>query len=639
MRPNDAESDVLKRLLASQGSSEVIHTTLTTDQRVIARVTDGIYREPASALRELISNAYDADATLVTIRTDAPRFDRIVVEDNGQGMSPKALTRMIHHIGGSAKRTKLGGELGITDNGNPTLTPRGRKIIGKIGIGLFSVSQMTQSFQIVTKIKGDDYSTVAAITLKQYSDATGEGSEDDAYEAGKVNIWREPSPNPKSHGTSIILTGIRPATRKILKSSDLWNLIDNPDEDTPATQSRKPPTYYVGRLDPQGESYLGEDTKRMRLPWAENDSPYAAFDKMVDAVWSDIGKTSANPTLSSVFDYYLRMIWELALAVPLPYVAGHPFDQSTDDWANVYRLSNEVKGSPLKLGDGDIIRESLSLTDASEKLDFEVVIDGVSLRRPVKFRGLPTTGHALKKPLVFVGKCRHEFNNVPVEFSGGPLEFEAYLFWTPKIAPTEHRGSLVRIHGASGTLFDNTFMDYQVAEISRLKQITCEIFVSKGLESALNIDRESFNTAHPHVIFLTRWLHSALRQLTNTQKSLARKERERLRSETSTRSSSILSQIVQKVWDAESGESGSRVPVIEFIESAVDGGKQTFDSDLAFLVSSARRDGGHPYNKAHNQKLEAIIQLLAAFDVFELLDQERSQRLFDAIAEVMSFDA
>src|SRR5262245_18560411 len=83
-------------------------TRLQTDERVLARITDGIYREPASALRELVFNAYDADATQVRISTDAPRFSKIVVIDDGDGMTYDVLDHLIHHIGGSAKRTKDG---------------------------------------------------------------------------------------------------------------------------------------------------------------------------------------------------------------------------------------------------------------------------------------------------------------------------------------------------------------------------------------------------------------------------------------------------------------------------------------------------------------------------------------------------
>lgn len=80
---------------------------------------------------------------------------------------------------------------------------------------------------------------------------------------------------------------------------------------------------------------------------------------------------------------------------------------------------------------------------------------------------------------------------------------------------------LVRIRDASGTLFDPTFLNYQVSEQNRLRQITAEIFVHDGLDSAINIDRESFNYSHPHFLFIQKWLHRALRLLANRLKALA----------------------------------------------------------------------------------------------------------------------
>jgi hypothetical protein len=43
----------------------------------------------------------------------------------------------------------------------------------------------------------------------------------------------------------------------------------------------------------------------------------------------------------------------------------------------------------------------------------------------------------------------------------------------------------------------------------------------KGLDAALNIDRESFNYAHPHYQIIQRWVHRALKQIMNTLKQLA----------------------------------------------------------------------------------------------------------------------
>ncbi|MHB9103165.1 MAG: ATP-binding protein [Sulfuricella sp.] len=164
-------NELAAQIRSNVDSEHFVSTTLKTDERVIARVTDGIYRQPGSALRELISNAYDADATRVVVNTDAPRFERIVIEDNGHGMSPEVLAHLLFHIGGSAKRSDGGRALGITAPDDPLRSPGGRRLIGKIGIGLFSVSQLTHSFQIITKVKDDPYRTIATVVLKQYLDA------------------------------------------------------------------------------------------------------------------------------------------------------------------------------------------------------------------------------------------------------------------------------------------------------------------------------------------------------------------------------------------------------------------------------------------------------------------------------------
>ena len=202
---------------------EPIRTVLDTDERVIARITDGIYRKPESALRELISNAYDADATKVTIQTDFPRFEKITVRDNGIGMGSDALGNMIKHIGGSAKRSDLGGEIGMNDPNNPDLTNSGRKFIGKIGIGLFSVAQLTQRFQIITKQKGNEYRLVADVLLNIYSEKENDNPDTKIFESGEVQIRKVRASDIESQGTDIILMNLRKSAIDILKSSDVWH--------------------------------------------------------------------------------------------------------------------------------------------------------------------------------------------------------------------------------------------------------------------------------------------------------------------------------------------------------------------------------------------------------------------------------
>ena len=233
--PPKTDADLAANIEGSSSGSPV-NTALRTDERVLARVTDGIYRQPGSAIRELVSNAYDADAKQVVIKTDRPRFRTLSVEDDGMGMTPTALAHLLHHIGGSAKRSRAGAGLGIASSSDPTRSPSGRRLIGKIGIGLFSVSQLTHRFQIITKTAGDPFRTIAVVVLRQYSDESAPTPDEaeDSTSAGLVTIWREPATDIDSHGTTIILTDVRPQTRDTLQSRDLWEAIDADGAPAPA---------------------------------------------------------------------------------------------------------------------------------------------------------------------------------------------------------------------------------------------------------------------------------------------------------------------------------------------------------------------------------------------------------------------
>jgi hypothetical protein len=634
------ETDLVSAINNSKASDNVVYTVLKTDERVIARVTDGIYRQPASALRELISNAYDADATRVVIKTDAPRFSRISIEDNGHGMTPEALAHMLMHIGGSAKRQTEGKDLGITSLDNPTNSPEGRKLIGKIGIGIFSVAQLTYNFQIITKTKNDNFRTIAVVNLRQYSDEYLNQDNSEDYESGKVSIWREKALDLETHGTTIILNNIKPQARDTLQSKEIWTAVEHSEQTFSTDEiTLDPPKFHVGKVDATGQMLRGTEGKTNSVPWIETDSPKEAFAKLVDSVWNEIDNANPNPQLDKIFDYYLQMIWNLSLAVPLPYVQDHIFNMNLSDWTYSYLVANEPRGAAkmIENKDGENVRDIIGLSEGKSALDFEVFIDDLQLFRPIKFEGLPTSGHALKKPLVLIGKCKEEFAKFPAELSGGPLNFEAYLFWTPKVAPTEHRGSLIRINGSSGTLFDPTFMRYQIAEQTRLKQITCEIFIHEGFDSALNIDRESFNFAHPHSVFLTRWLHSALRQLATTQKRIASEVRTEVRGEIQNRQKNEIQQIALDIWKQETNDEFSVPPVVSI--------KDTDDNETAekadiVLVKTLHKEQKiskpeNAHSKIQTEKIKAITQILASFGLLEHLTQQQQNRLLNAIYHVL----
>jgi hypothetical protein len=101
----------------------------------IIRELSGIYPTFVSAFKELISNAYDADATLVTIHLSSD-MSTITIEDNGTGMTPFEFQNEYIRIGGSEQRQ------------GANLTTGGRLPIGRKGIGFLAVARYCRRVQV-----------------------------------------------------------------------------------------------------------------------------------------------------------------------------------------------------------------------------------------------------------------------------------------------------------------------------------------------------------------------------------------------------------------------------------------------------------------------------------------------------------
>lgn len=639
---------LVEAIAANHKAKQPTTTTLGTDERVLARVSDGIYRQPASALRELLANAYDADASEVTVQTDAPRFESISVRDDGHGMSTEALVRMIKHIGGSAKRTKAGQEIGITNKHDPSLSPGGRKLIGKIGIGLFSVSQLTRRFRVITKEKGSDHRLVADVVLRTYSEDEDPSDKKDAkkFEGGTVTIQVAEAKDPATHGTEVLLFDLQPAAKDMLRSKEVWDRVGGPQDESSQyhEQTIQPPTYHLGRVDPKSDNIVLDSAQ---LPWKTEDAPDARFHKLVAAVAEESGKRTAKPSIAVTLDRYLQSIWNLSLALPLAYIESHPFDLTSEDDPRTFELSNAAKGqsTEIKRAKKQSLREALKLTYPPPKesaSDFVVLFDNIRLARPLRFNGLPSTDlkNASKTPLLFVGKFKADLSKIPGEVSGGrELDFEAYFLWSPRIVPTEHNGVLVRMANASGTLFDPSFFGYQVAELTRLAQISGEIFVKRGLDAALNIDRESFNFGHPHAKMLTTWVHRALRQITNTQKRISKLARDARRETTKTSGRGLIAKIVEEELEIANVENPTEAQWFEDKEgqaSARKAGKIVLDREsiLAKLPPPRNSQASKQERNLFEDKLVAVAQILDAYGLLDRLDFKEQQRLIHAIARI-----
>jgi len=186
-------------------------------RKILADIGRGIYRTPANAIKELISNAFDACATWVKISTNVPYFDVFTCEDNGEGMSVEELKVIFKNIGSSTKRK--GGEEYIECKNFKNYKNFKRPLIGKIGIGLLAVSQICDKFTIISKKKNQKEALKASIDLLQFEreKAYLNGEGDIAlgeYELTTVLVPQEE--RPISY-TKIIMESLKKGFQKKLK--------------------------------------------------------------------------------------------------------------------------------------------------------------------------------------------------------------------------------------------------------------------------------------------------------------------------------------------------------------------------------------------------------------------------------------
>lgn len=144
MRERNAVTD-LPYIVAGKETGKI---PVRISYRIIELFSEGLYASPNKAIEELVSNAFDAGATNVHVilspdRTVPDAF--IAVIDDGTGMKPDDLRQ--HWL------------IGVSNKRNLKKPPKGRKQIGKFGIGKLATFVLSTHLTHVCRIDKKYFAT------------------------------------------------------------------------------------------------------------------------------------------------------------------------------------------------------------------------------------------------------------------------------------------------------------------------------------------------------------------------------------------------------------------------------------------------------------------------------------------------
>lgn len=131
-----------------EAGSVTDHINVEISFQIIGLFSEGLYSSPNKAIEELVSNAFDADATCVHTVMSPDRASpsaSIAILDNGTGMDSSGLKT--HWIVGDSVKSQS------------RTTAKGRHTIGKFGIGKLASYVLGNRLTHVSKSRGKFYST------------------------------------------------------------------------------------------------------------------------------------------------------------------------------------------------------------------------------------------------------------------------------------------------------------------------------------------------------------------------------------------------------------------------------------------------------------------------------------------------
>jgi len=429
----------------------------------ILRELSGVYKPFVKAFKELVSNAFDADADHAVIEV-ADDFSSISLSDDGVGMSPFEFRSDFTRIGGGSRKWAS------------ERTDKGRLRIGNKGIGFLALARYCSLLEVESSSERKYSHTIELPTTPATLDlaevfgfpvptdsldgrlscrATGVGRRKRRLKEGTDfsvdfrmgTIGVESQPGPVKVDLKLKCEGIR--FKAVMDFDRLLELVDKAD---------------LEKLDDFATIEIQEDDdrspERRTCITARNLKSFVRRELRADRRKGNVRNVSSLAGLN-------RFVWHLSRCTPVAYAEG---------------LRPEA----------DSLRELLKP-------------DEVPVLGSLEFRHAKAS-HPIRRTIYCLGEAAQPLHRdmlIPIDIEEEGLRAVGFLAgYEGVVFPAEYRGISVRVRGVA--IGEPGFFgaEHLVTGISKgaLSQITGEINVLSGLDAvdSLNPGRESFYEESEH---------------------------------------------------------------------------------------------------------------------------------------------
>jgi len=176
---------------------------------LVRLLSEGTYTTFPQALKEFISNAFDADAARVDIKIDDDG-NGITIRDNGEGMTLRDFGEAFASIARTGRGRK-GVKRGRTRSG--------RVKIGRFGIGTLAVVAICDRFSVTSTKEGSSEGFNARMNVSALRQRFGKGG--NLSECWKFEATKWDTEKTGTHFTEIRLEGL---------TSDIRGFLEKPGE-------------------------------------------------------------------------------------------------------------------------------------------------------------------------------------------------------------------------------------------------------------------------------------------------------------------------------------------------------------------------------------------------------------------------